>query len=72
MNMYRVCVRKCCASCQHREIQDDGTRICTMMQLKVKRKFVCQKWEMSDGLKKAGLQSGRVVRLKGMQETIIH
>jgi hypothetical protein len=42
------------------------------MQVKVKQKFVWPKWEMSDGLKNAGLQTGAVVRLKGTQETIIH
>ena len=72
MNGYHVKVKRICASCRHREILDDGTRICTMMQLKVKQKFVCPKWEMSDGLKNAGLQTGAVVRLKGTQETIIH
>ena len=45
-------------------------RICASCQ--VKQKFICPKWEMSDGLKNAGLQTGEVVRLKGTQETIIH
>lgn len=71
-NSNHVKVKRICASCQHREILDDGTRICATMQLKVKQKFVCPKWEMSDGLKNAGLQTGAVVRLKGTQETIIH
>ena len=39
-------------------------RICATMQLKVKQKFVCPKWEMSDGLKNAGLQTGAVVLRK--------
>ena len=56
--MYRVRVRKWCASCQHKEVENDGTRICTKMQLKVPRDFVCPKWQMSDGLKKAGMQTG--------------
>ena len=56
--MYRVRVRKWCASCQHKEVENDGTRICTKMHLKVPRDFVCPKWQMSDGLKKAGLQTG--------------
>ena len=72
MNGYHVKVKRICASCRHREILDDGTRICTMMQLKVKQKFACPKWEMSDGLENAGLQTGGVVRLKGTQKTIIH
>ena len=71
-NDYHVLVNKICASCQCREILDDGTRVCSMMQLKVKQKFVCQKWQMSDGLKNAGLQTGAVVRLKGTQEIFIH
>lgn len=71
MNGYHVKVKRICASCQHREVLDDGTRICTMMQLKVKQKFVCPKWEMSDGLENAGLQTGGVVCLKGTQEKII-
>ena len=71
MNGYHVKVKRICASCQHREVLDDGTRICTMMQLKVKQKFVCPKWEMSDGLENAGLQTGAVVCLKGTQEKII-
>ena len=72
VNDYHIKVKRICASCQHREILDNGTRICAMMQLKVKQKFVCPKWQMSDGLKNAGLQTGGVVCLKGTQETIIH
>ena len=70
-NDNHVKVKRICASCQHREILDDGTRICATMQLKVKQKFVCPKWEMSDGLENAGLQTGGVVCLKGTQEKII-
>ena len=72
VNMYRVRVRKWCGSCQRKEVLNDGTRICTGMQLSVPQDFVCPKWQMSDGLKKAGLQSGAVVRLKGTQEILIH
>ena len=64
VNGYHIKVKRICASCRHREILDDGTRICAMMQLKVKQKFVCPKWEMSDGLKNAGLQTGGVVLRK--------
>lgn len=64
MNGYHVKVKRICASCRHREILDDGTRICATMQLKVKQKFVCPKWEMSDGLENAGLQTGAVVLRK--------
>ena len=72
LNMYRVRVKKWCASCEHREVLNDGTRVCSKMQLKVPQDLVCQKWQMSDGLKNAGLLSGGVVRLKGTQIVIIN
>lgn len=65
LNMYRVRIKKWCASCKYKEVLNDGTRVCTKMQLKVPQDWVCQEWQMSDGLKKAGLLSGGVVRLKG-------
>ena len=71
MNAYHLRVKKICASCQHKDVENNGTRVCTKMQLKVPQDMVCQQWQMSDGLKKAGLLSGGVVRLKGTQETII-
>ena len=71
MNAHHIRVKKICASCQHKDVENDGTRICSKMQLKVPQDFVCRHWQMSDGLKKAGLLSGGVVRLKGTQETII-
>ena len=32
MNAYRVRVKKCCASCGLKEVDNDGNRICTGMQ----------------------------------------
>ena len=69
-NAYGVRVQKCCASCGHKDIEADGTRICVLMQLKVQQRFCCRKWQMSDGLKNAG-KGGGVVRLKGTTEIII-
>ena len=71
MNMYRVRIKKWCASCKYKEVLNDGTRVCSKMQLKVPQDLVCQNWQMSDGLKKAGLQTGAVVRLKGTREKFI-
>ena len=71
LNMYRVRIKKWCASCKYKEVLNDGTRICSKMQLKVPQDMICQKWQMSDGLKKAGLQTGGVVRLQGTTEVII-
>ena len=69
-NAHGVKVKRCCASCQHKCIESDGTRICALMMLKVQQKFKCKKWQMSDGMKNAG-KGGGVVRLKGTQEIVI-
>lgn len=63
MNMYHICVRKWCASCQHKEVDNDGNRICKKMLLKVAQQFVCSKWQMSDGLQNAGMSGGVIKKL---------
>ena len=63
MNRYHICVKKCCASCQYRDILDEGIRICTRMYLKVPQDFICPKWRMSDGMKNAGMSGGVVKKL---------
>ena len=63
MNMYHVRVKKWCASCRHKEVDNEGNRICAGMQLKVPQDLVCQKWQMSDGLKNAGMSGGVVKKL---------
>ena len=67
-NAHGVKVKRCCASCQHKCIKTDGTRVCAMMMIKVEQRFKCKQWLMSDGLKNAGLQTGGVVRLKAAIE----
>ena len=62
-NMFHASVRKCCASCRHRDVENDGTRICQLMQLKVAPAFVCPRWQMSDGLQNAGMSGGVVKKL---------
>jgi hypothetical protein len=54
MNDYHQRVNKMCASCRHKDIENDGTRVCLKMGLKVEQRFCCPQWEMSDGLKQAG------------------
>ena len=61
-NAYGCKIKKCCASCQHKCIESDGTRVCASMMLKVQQKFKCKKWQMSDGLKNAGKCDGKVKR----------
>ena len=69
-NAHGCKIRKCCASCQHKCIESDGTRVCASMMLKVQQKFKCKKWQMSDGLKNAG-KGGGVVRNIETKEIVI-
>ena len=69
-NAHGVKVKRCCASCQHKCIETDGTRVCAQMMIKVEQKFKCKQWQMSDGMKNAG-KGGGVVRLIGTTEVII-
>jgi hypothetical protein len=72
VNAYGITVKKMCASCAMKDVLNDCERVCKRMELKVKQQFCCRHWQMSDGLKNAGLQNGGVVRLRGTQEIIIH
>ena len=69
-NAHGCKIKKCCASCQHKCIESDGTRVCASMMLKVQQKFKCKKWQMSDGLKNAG-KGGGVVRNIETKEIVI-
>lgn len=70
-NQYHIEVKECCASCGHKDLTEDGTRICLPMQLIVMPNDKCRQWQMSKGLQNAG-KSGGVVRQEGTTETIIH
>ena len=63
LNKYHICVKKWCASCEYKEVENDGTRVCSKMQLKVSLAFVCPRWQMSDGLQNAGMSGGVVKKL---------
>lgn len=60
LNAQFIEVKKCCASCEHRDILQDGTRVCKLMQIIRGQKDMCRQWEMSEGLKYAGRGFGRV------------
>ena len=70
-NQYGHQVRQWCSSCGYKQVENDGTRVCQLMNIKVSQRMVCPRWQMSDGLKNAGLQNGGVVRLRGTLEVII-
>ena len=69
-NAHGIKVKRCCASCQHKCIETDGTRVCAQMMIMVGQKFRCKQWQMADGLKNAGKGDG-VVRLKETQIVMI-
>ena len=70
-NMYGVKVKKCCASCAFRAYNPNGTRICGLDKEEVGPRFRCKKWQMSDGLTKAG-RSGGTVRDIVTKEVVLH
>ena len=63
MNVHHIEVKVCCASCQHKEVENDGSRVCQEMELKVTQGFVCPKWQMSDGVENAGMSGGVIKKL---------
>lgn len=60
--MKQVTIKRCCASCQQREVEKDGTRICTLMQIVVKHQFVCSRWQANKQLANVRLGGGKVKR----------
>ena len=67
-NKYGVRVKRCCASCQHKMINEDGERICLLKHLLVEQKFRCNKWKIN-GLDNAG-KGGGDVRHKDTKEVL--
>lgn len=53
-------VKKCCASCEYKDVDKDGNRVCRLMQILRNAKDKCPNWEMSQGLRNAGKPYGRV------------
>lgn len=60
VNRHHIKVKKCCASCQFKDIDQEGNRICTSMELKVESSFRCPLWQMSEGMQNAGMAHGTV------------
>ena len=69
-NLYGIVIKCCCASCEHKTIDDEGIRTCKLMGLKVQSKFKCSKWQISCGMAKAGSGKG-VVRHIVTREIVI-
>ena len=67
-NKYGIRVKRCCASCGHKCILNDGDRLCAIKQIIVGQKFRCKKWVMN-GLENAG-KGGGDVRQKDTKEVL--
>ena len=69
-NAHGVWVNKGCMSCQHRKLVE-GSRFCQLNQIEVGARSLCPEWQMSDGMKNAGLNRGCKVRLRGTRTVLI-
>lgn len=49
MNANGVLIKKCCASCKHKEYSKLGDRICMKGEGEVPKDFCCRDWGMSEG-----------------------
>ena len=54
-NKRGIKIKRCCASCKHKEIDDDGNRYCT---LGLKDHTACRKWRMTVALRNCGTPYG--------------
>lgn len=70
LNVRHMKVKRICASCQHKCIENHGGRLCALMMLRVEQRFVCPHWLLSDGLQNAG-KGGGVVRHIDTKEIIL-
>ena len=74
-------IKKCCASCQYKKVENDGSRVCQLMQIVVKQQMKCPKWDMAEGLANMGRSQGVIkrreylmfvfeVRMQGCDDTL--
>lgn len=59
-NCMGIKVKKCCASCQHKCVRKDGSRLCALTMKKVYPYSKCPKWEMMEKLQNVGIGNGYV------------
>ena len=72
VNENGISVKKCCASCRFKKnIRLMTMRNCTKKKMQVEPDFVCNHWEMSEGLRVAGNGLG-VVRDRNLKELSLH
>ena len=59
-NVHGISIRKWCGSCQHRLPDCSGERSCELLQQYVEQDFLCEGWELSEGMQNAGRGTGIV------------
>ena len=47
-NPYGVMVKRCCASCRHRDVWKDGQRVCRLTMKFVQQLYRCRQWQMQE------------------------
>ena len=55
-------IRRMCASCHYKTVDNEGERCCELTQQVVEQRCVCKQWKMSDGMRHAGYSGGKVKR----------
>ena len=68
-NQFGIVYKKCCASCALKKYSYDGKRLCSLNNKVVRDLHICRKWQLSEGLKNAGLGAG-VVRHRATKEVL--
>ena len=59
-NGHGIKIKKCCASCKQRKIDDELGRFCNLHKCTVASNDVCKRWELSKKLNNAGNGIGKV------------
>lgn len=60
INPYGIAIKKCCASCIHKQFYSDDLRKCEFGATKLKPTNVCKRWELIHKLNNAGKGGGRI------------
>ena len=68
-NSHGIEIKPCCASCGHRKLTNEDRR-CGIDGTQVASGYCCSNWQMSEGMKNAGMGGG-VVRDIVTKEVIL-
>ena len=60
LNCHYIAIKKCCASCQHRFVTDEGFRICRKHRKYVYKTNCCDCWRMNRKLNRSGARWGQM------------